>query len=292
MRSVLLLLLATLVAGCKSSDKTPEPAKVPLSEAPAMAGAMPGAAQSGTGAAGASASTGALAGPVIQKLEAPPYSYLLVKTAQGDVWAAVPQTKLDKGATVRVYNPMLMTKFESKTLKRTFDEVYFGTLTPDGSDAQVTGAGSAAGAMPGAMPPGTMPPGAMPPGATGANPHAGVPTPSAEPVKVGKVEKATGADAHTIAEAWAKKDALAGKTVTIRGTVVKYNAQVMGKNWLHLQDGSGDAAKGNNDITVTTMDQVVKGQTITIRGTVKTSQDFGAGYKYAIMVENAKVVKP
>ena len=280
MRRAIPLLLAALAAGCSYKSDSSDAKKVPLSQAPAVA---PGAASE------AAAPAGALAGTVLQKLDAPPYSYLQVKTSQGDIWAAVPQTKLDKGATVRVYNPMLMQKFESKTLKRTFDEVYFGTLTPDGSDANVNGAGQAPpGGAAGAMPPGAA--GAMPPG---GNPHAGVamPTPS-EPVKVGKVEKATGADAYTIAEAWAKKDALAGKTVTIRGTVVKYNAQVMGKNWLHLQDGSGDAAKGTNDITVTTMDHVTKGSTVTIRGTVKTSQDFGAGYKYAIIVEDAKVVKP
>ena len=278
MRGAIPLLLASFVAGCSYKSDSSDTAKVPLSQAPAVA---PGAATE------AAAPAGALAGTVLQKLEAPPYSYLQVKTSQGDVWAAVPQTKLDKGATVRVYNPMLMQKFESKQLKRTFDEVYFGTLTPDGSDANVNGAGqappaAAAGAAGAA--------GAMPPG---GNPHAGVAMPTqSEPVKVSKVEKATGADAYTIAEAWAKKDALVGKTVTIRGTVVKYNAQVMGKNWLHLQDGSGDAAKGTNDITVTTLDNVTKGSTITIHGTVKTNKDFGAGYAYAIIVEDAKVMKP
>ncbi|HEY3286313.1 MAG TPA: hypothetical protein VGJ96_04235 [Gemmatimonadaceae bacterium] len=267
MRGALTLLLAAVVAGCYSSDKNADAEKVPLNQAPAA----PGAA-----AADAAAPAGALAGPVLEKLDAPPYSYLKVKTTQGETWAAVPQTKVAKGETVRVYNPMLMTKFESKSLKRTFDEIYFGTLTPDGSDAAANGAGAAA------------PMG----GAAGANPHAGVPATAAEPVTVGKVEKATGPDAYTIAEAFAKKDALAGKVVSIRGTVVKYNAQVMGKNWIHLQDGSGDAAKATNDITVTTMDETAKGKTITIRGTVKTSKDFGAGYKYAVIVEDAKIVKP
>jgi hypothetical protein len=263
MRGALPLLLAALVAGCNSSTKT-DPAKVPLSDAPAAPGA---AAPADAAPAGASA----LAGPVLEKLDAPPYSYLKVKTSQGETWAAVPQTPTAVGASVRVYNPMLMTDFESKSLKRTFKEVYFGTLTPDGSDAQASG-GAAGGAMGGAP--------------------AGMGTPPVETVKVGKVEKATGPDAMTIAEAWAKKDALAGKTVTIRGVVVKYNPEVMKKNWLHLQDGSGDAAKGTNDITVTTLENTAKGQTVTIRGTVKTSKDFGAGYKYAIIVEDAKFVKP
>lgn len=259
MRGALPLLLATIVAGCGYSSKTADSDKVPLSEAPAT-----------PGDANTPAPAGALAGPVLQKLDAPPYSYLLVKTPQGEVWAAVPQAAVATGANVRVYNPMLMTKFESKALKRTFDEVYFGTLTPDGADAASAGG---------------------PAMTDGTNPHAGVTAPATEPVKVGKVEKAAGADAFTIAEAWAKKDALAGKVIAIRGVVVKYNAQVMGKNWVHLQDGSGDAAKSTNDITVVTMDETAKGQTITIRGTVKTSKDFGAGYKYAIIIEDAKIVK-
>lgn len=249
MRRVLaLLLLATVVAGCES--KTNEPAKVPLDQMPAAA--APGAAP----AAGER-----LAGPVLEHLAASPYVYLRVKTTQGEVWAAVPETKIETGAIVTVYNPMLMTKFESKTLKRTFDEVYFGTLTPAG-DAAMAG---------------------------GDNPHAGVSQPTA--VEVGKVEKATGADARTVAEAWADKATLAGKTITLRGKVVKYNPGVMGKNWIHLQDGSGNAANGSNDITVTSMDEVTKGQTVTIKGTVRTNKDFGSGYTYAIIIEDAKVVR-
>ncbi len=270
MRSTLSLLLAALVAGCGYSSKTADSDKVPLSDAPAT-----------PGAASAPAPAGALAGPVLQKLDAAPYTYLLVKTTQGETWAAVPKAAVATGTNVRVYNPMLMTKFESKALKRTFDEIYFGTLTPDGSDA-ANASGPAMGGSAAGGP-------AM---ADGTNPHAGIATPAAEPVKVGKVEKATGPDAYTIAEAFAKKDALAGKTITIRGVVVKYNAQVMGKNWVHLQDGSGNAAKGTNDITVTTMHETAKGQTVTMRGTVKTSKDFGAGYKYAVILEDAKIVKP
>jgi hypothetical protein len=275
MRGTLFVLLAAAVSACGYSSKSADTEKVPLSEAPAV----PGAA-----GADAAAPAGALAGPVLEKLDAPPYSYLKIKTSQGETWAAVPQTATAVGATVRVYNPMLMTKFDSKSLKRTFDEIYFGTLTPDGSDAAVNGAGAAgpmgaAGAAAGAA-------------GAGANPHTGMPAPSAEPVNVGKVEKAAGPDAYTIAELFAKKDALAGKTVSVRGTVVKYNAQVMGKNWIHIQDGSGDAAKLTNDVTITTMDETAKGKTITVRGVVKTSKDFGAGYKYAVIIEDAKITKP
>ncbi len=249
MRRVLsLLLLATAVVGCGS--KTPEPAKVPLGQVPAAA----------------PAASDLLTGKVLEHLDASPYLYLRIATTKGDVWAAVPEAKIENGAEVTVFGPMLMTNFESKTLKRSFKEVYFGTLTPAATAADAPGA----------------------PGAPGANPHAGVAQPSA-PVEVGKVEKATGADARTVAESWAQKTSLAGKTISIRGKVVKFNGGVMGKNWLHLRDGSGDAAKGTNDITVTTLDEAAVGMTVTIKGTVRTNQDFGSGYSYAIIVENAKV---
>ncbi|MBI2406787.1 MAG: nucleotide-binding protein [Gemmatimonadetes bacterium] len=266
MRGTLFVLLAAAVSACGYSSKSADTEKVPLSEAPAV-----------PGAADAAAPAGALAGPVLEKLDAPPYSYLKIKTSQGETWAAVPQTATATGAMVRVYNPMLMTKFDSKSLKRTFDEIYFGTLTPDGSDAAVSGAGAA---------------GPADAAGAGANPHSGMPATETATVNVGKVEKATGPDAYTIAELFAKKDALTGKTVTVRGTVVKYNAQVMGKNWIHIQDGSGDAAKATNDVTITTMDETAKGKTITVRGVVKTSKDFGAGYKYAVIIEEAKITKP
>ena len=115
---------------------------------------------------------------------------------------------------------------------------------------------------------------------------------AAPAVVVDKVEKARGADARTVAEAWAQREQLNGKTVTIRAVVVKYNEGVMGRNWIHLQDGSGDATKGTNDITVTSMDGVAMGATVTITGTVHINKDFGAGYSYAIIVEDAKVAKP
>jgi hypothetical protein len=114
--------------------------------------------------------------------------------------------------------------------------------------------------------------------------------PPAPDAQVAPVAKATGADARTIAELWAKKDRLANTVVSVRGTVVKYNAAVMGKNWIHLQDGSGDAATGTHDITVTTLDAVTVGATVTITGTVRLNRDVGAGYTYAVLVEDAKVV--
>lgn len=255
MRSALpILLVASAIIGCNSSKTKGSDAVV---AAPTQAGA----------AAAAPAAAG-ISGVVQERLEAAPYCYLRLKTANGDVWAAVPEAKIEKGAEVTIANPMLMSNFESKTLNRTFAEVFFGTIAPAGAAAAV--------AAPAGMPP-------------AANPHASVAQGS--PMEVGKVDKATGADARTVSEVWAQKAGLKGKTVTIRGKVVKYNAGVMGKNWLHLQDGSGDAKAGTHDITVTSQDPAAKGDTVTIKGTVFLDKDFGSGYKYAIIVEDAKVVK-
>jgi hypothetical protein len=243
-RTLPLLLLATAVVGACS--KGPAPAKIPLSQ---MSAEDP-------------SQNAPLTGTVLEQLAAPPYIYVRVKTAKGEIWAAVPETKVEKGAQVTVYSPMLMSNFESKSLNRTFPEVYFGTLEPTAAAA----------------------------GAAGADPHAGAAQPVAA-VDVGNIPRATGANAHTVAEVWEQKASLEGKTVTIRGKVVKHNDGVMGKNWIHLQDGSGDADKGTNDITVTSADFATTGETVTITGTVRLNKDFGYGYTYPVIVEDAKVLK-
>ena len=75
------------------------------------------------------------------------------------------------------------------------------------------------------------------------------------------------------------------------GKVVKFLPGIMGKNWLHLRDGSGARANGDDDITVTTGDSAAVGDVVLVRGTVRIDKDFGAGYRYAVMVEEAKVSK-
>lgn len=106
-----------------------------------------------------------------------------------------------------------------------------------------------------------------------------------------KVEKAPGKDARTVAEIFARKATLKGTEVVVRGRVVKFNAEIMGRNWIHLRDGSGSADKQDHDITVTTTDMVAKGDIVTVRGKVALDRDFTAGYAYPVMIEDAKVSK-
>ncbi|MGB8931436.1 MAG: OB-fold nucleic acid binding domain-containing protein, partial [Anaeromyxobacteraceae bacterium] len=113
------------------------------------------------------------------------------------------------------------------------------------------------------------------------------------PSEVGdvKVAKATGADARTVSEVWTQRKALKDKAVTVRGKVVKFNPGIMGKNWVHLRDGSGTADAKDNDITITTADTVAVGDVVTAKGKVLVEKDFGAGYAYPVIIEEAKVAK-
>ena len=71
---------------------------------------------------------------------------------------------------------------------------------------------------------------------------------------------------------------------------MKWNAGIMGKNWLHLRDGSGAAGK-DNDITITTSDEAAVGDVVLVKGTVRVDKDFGAGYAYPVIIEDAKLSK-
>jgi len=115
------------------------------------------------------------------------------------------------------------------------------------------------------------------------------PTPSAPAgnVDLSGIERAAGG--KTIAEVFAAKDQLAGETVVFRGKVVKTNAGIMGKNWLHVRDGSGE--EGTNDLTVTTVDVLPDvGDTVLVTGPVGVNVDFGMGYEYDVIIEDAEVV--
>jgi hypothetical protein len=98
-------------------------------------------------------------------------------------------------------------------------------------------------------------------------------------------------DPIKVSEAYEKAGKLDKKTVVVRGKVVKVSKGIMGKNWVHLRDGSGDPGKGTNNLVVTTQDVPNVGDVVTAKGTLYKDKDFGAGYKYQVIVEEA-TVKP
>ena len=92
----------------------------------------------------------------------------------------------------------------------------------------------------------------------------------------------------TIAELFTKRDIYAGKTVKIRGEVVKYNSDIMKTNWVHIQDGTNDS--GNFDLTITTSDVVKVGDVVIFEGAITLNKDFGAGYSYEVIMQNARLL--
>ena len=209
----------------------------------------------------------ALQGEVLEVRDVESYTYLRLATAGGETWAAVPTAKVKKGERVTIANPTEMRNFESKTLKKTFDKIIFGQL--DAAGAKATAAAA----------PGASPHGATPPAAT---------APAPKPIKVAK---AAGPDGRTVAEVFKGRAALKDKPVTVHAQVVKVNSGIMGKNWLHLRDGSGSAADHTDDLVVTSQDTATVGDVVTVKGTVRTDVDVGMGYNFAAMVEDASVRK-
>ena len=102
-----------------------------------------------------------------------------------------------------------------------------------------------------------------------------------------KVSKAVGQNAYTVAEVIDKASSLKDKQVVVHGKVVKFSGGIMDKNWVHLRDGSGTVADKNNDLVVTTKDVTKVGAVVTVKGTLRTDKDFGYGYNYAVLVEDA-----
>ena len=149
-------------------------------------------------------------------------------------------------------------------------------------------AGFAAETPPAMQPPATQPPATQMPN-DAVHMHGG----SAKAIDVGNVNvpKATGPDARTVAEIVAKGAELKNKPVAVRGKVVKYTPNVMGKNWVHLRDGTGSVSDGTNDVLVTTTDETKIGDVVLARGTVRTDVNLGSGYGYKVLVEEAKLQK-
>jgi hypothetical protein len=202
----------------------------------------------------------AMTGEVLEVRDVPSYTYLRLKTADGEMWAAVATAPVKKGARVTLANATVMENFESKTLNRKFDRIVFASLAEPN-------------AVPASAPPGL---------------HGAAPAPAAP---VAKLARAAGPDAKTVAEVVAGTAALKDKPVTIRGQVVKASFGILGKNWIHLQDGSGSAARGNHDLVVTTADTPAVGDVVVASGTVRANVDLGSGYVYAVLVEDAKIRK-
>lgn len=204
---------------------------------------------------------GAATGTVMSTLDASGYTYVEADTGSEKIWLAGPKTSLTQGSTIELDTNNPMHNFHSKSLNRDFPVIYFvdnfsGNAVLTASTSAVTEDSKAKPAMQ---------------------------APSAQPAELMQpIKPAKGG--HTIAGIIASKKELADKVVTVRGQVTKFNANIMNKNWLHIIDGSHD-----NDLTIITNDIAEVGQTVVIEGTVVLDKDFGYGYFYELLIDNAKI---
>jgi len=100
---------------------------------------------------------------------------------------------------------------------------------------------------------------------------------------------ASDAVTKTVEAVYGEKAQLAGKQVRVSGEIVKVNNKIMGRNFLHLRDGTGK--QGSNDLTVTSEETAEVGDQVEIVGTVATDVDFGSGYIYPLLIEKATITK-
>lgn len=200
-------------------------------------------------------------GTVVATENADSYTYVQLDIDGSKIWFAAPAVELAIGAKVTTSAGMPMKDFHSKTLDRTFDMVYFvDAITPAGDTAETTA---------------TLPPGHPPINAAGTS----------TAFDFSGIEKPL--DGKTVAEIHQESAALSGKQIVVRGKAVKVSNGIMGKNWIHLQDGTGDAH--SNDLAATTTNRVELGTIVTVRGILATDRDFGSGYKYAVLIEDAAI---
>jgi hypothetical protein len=211
---------------------------------------------------------------VAEVIQGNTYSYIKAKENNGEFWMAISKQEVQPGEVYFYSEGLPMQNFHSKEVDRTFDEIYFVSEISKTPIQKGAMGGMGSGAM-GGM--GSMG------GKSNAPAHQG---------KVGSeqnsaiaMEKSAGE--ITIAQVFANRENYSGKEIVIKGVVVKVNKEVMGKNWIHIQDGTND--NGNFDLTVTSSDMAEVDNVITVRGKITLNKDFGYGYSYEVIMEEAKI---
>ncbi len=231
---------------------------------------------------------GVLTGIVLDTMNGAGYTYVHLETADGTIWVALPESSVEAGKTISLLPGMVMQDFHSNAFDRTFDSIVFSPGLADNQKADAPEApankeGGNAFAAAVAAERGTV--------QQQIPPQSGGSQAAIVPFSETSVEKAQGEAAYTVAELYAKAKELDGSVVRVRGQVVKFNANIMGRNWVHVQDGTGDPLNNTHDLVITTSQEVALQQVVTLEGTVAAAKDFGAGYAYEVLLEHATIVE-
>lgn len=236
-----------------------------------------------------------LQGTVLETMNSNGYTYLQLDAKQGRIWIAIPEIQVKAGQSVTCSPGITMYNFSSKTLNRTFEAIVFSpgldksnatSASKSAQPAAEAQAGKESGFEAALRAEGSATQGHDAIDATSQSTgSAGAVVPSTEL----NVNKATGPNSYSVSECFEQGKALNGKTVRVRGKVMKISRMIMGKHWLHIQDGTGDPLKNQHDLVVTTTEDTEEGKVITLVGTLAFERDFGAGYKYEVIVEDAQI---
>lgn len=205
-----------------------------------------------------SSSVNSISGKVIETFNSGGYTYVNVENSGETLWVAVPEMEVKSGDVVNLFPGTVMENFKSNTLNRNFDKIIFSVGPADKGNV-------------------------LAPGNAGNS--------EVKPAGPIKVEKAKGKNAYTVAEIYEKRKELDNKNIVVRGKVVKVLRGIMGKNWIHLQDGTGDSLKGTNDLVITSKNVPESGNVVTAEGKAASDKDFGSGYEYIVIIEDAELNK-
>jgi hypothetical protein len=196
-----------------------------------------------------------LSGKVIETMTSGGYTYVQIEKNGQKTWVAIPATKITVGQEVSFRPGTAMGDFESKTLNRKFDNIIFssGLLSqaPMAHGTEMSVDKKAAGTSP-----------------------------------AKEIKKAQGPNAYTVNELIKNSAGLDKQKVVVRGEVIKVSEKIMGKNWVHIVDNSGDPKE---KLVVTSQDLPKVGDVVTVSGTLHKDKDFGSGYKYAVIIEDAAI---
>ncbi|MBL9135353.1 MAG: hypothetical protein JNK85_05775 [Verrucomicrobiales bacterium] len=223
-------------------------------------------------------------GRVVETMDAGGYTYVLVEHGQEKTWVASRAFTVNAGDEVQVPGGWVMKDFQSTTLDRKFEWILFAPRVANPNRPTVAPAETQVASTSGtpALPSG-HPPLSDDGSIGGAYQH---PSIASAPVAIPKnLQPPQGG--QKVAEYLKDPKKYTGRMVAIRGVVVKYSEHILGRNWLHVRDGSGP--DGSSDVVITTKQEAAPGDLVTARGKLHRDRDFGAGYRFAVLVEDAEV---
>lgn len=230
-------------------------------------------------------------GTVVETMDASDYTYMYIETDSEKIWVAIPATEVAVGDEVTFTRGMVMNNFHSTALDRTFASIIFspGLESEQDKDSSTEMLPSQKGSssFAEALEKEVQQPASVQPQTSVSAGSAGATVPFVDV----KIEKATGANGYTVAEIFAQAETLNNNKVRVRGKVVKVSPNIMGRNWIHIQDGTGDPLHNTHDLVVTSQEPATVDEIALFEGILTAKKDFGFGYKYDVIIEQATLAE-